>query len=67
MEVAYMEFAVEIYNDNNFVHQLDVFETLEEAENFMMEYDEMLFNGEYLNLAIIGYDEQGNELELCTF
>lgn len=33
MEVVYMEFAVEIYNDNNFIHQVDVFETLEEAEN----------------------------------
>lgn len=35
MEVAHMEFAVEIYNENNFIHQLDVFGTLEEAEEFI--------------------------------
>ena len=67
MDVAYMEFTVEIYNDNNFVHQLDVFGTYEEAEEFMLDFDELLLNGEYLNLSIIGYDMDGNELNLCTF
>lgn len=67
MEVVHMEFAVEIYNDNHFVHQVDVFGTIEEAENFMKDFDELLLNGEYLNLAIIGYDLDGNELELTTF
>ena len=33
----------------------------------MKDFDELLLNGEYLNLAIIGYDLDGNELELTTF
>lgn len=33
----------------------------------MMEFDEMLFDGEYLNLSIISYDNAGNEIVLCTF
>ena len=67
MEVIYTEYAVEIYNDGNFVEQLDIFGTMVEAENFITNCNEPLYDGEYLNISIISYDSQGNEIELLTF
>lgn len=69
MEVYHTDYIVEIYNGINFIHQLDVFETMEEAEYYMNLYkeSEMLLDGEYLNLTIVNYDNEWNEIELHTY
>lgn len=56
------EFAVEVNNDNGFVKQIDVFDTLEEANKFVKEYNEPLEEDEFLNIICIEYDENEDEI-----
>lgn len=56
------EYAVEVNNSKDiFVEQIDVFQTYEEAVEFMENYKEPLSDGEYLNIIYIDYDENGDE------
>lgn len=61
-EVYKEEFAVEVNNENGFVKQIDVFQTLEEADEFMKEYNEPLEEDEFLNIICIEYDENEDEI-----
>lgn len=57
------EYAVEVYDKNDsFDRQLEVFNTVEEANAFKENYDEPLDNGEYLGILAINYDDDGKEL-----
>ena len=57
------EYAVEVNNSKDiFVRQIDVFQTYEQAEEFVSNYDEVLTDGEYLNIIYIDYDENGDEV-----
>ena len=59
------EYAVEVYNKyhDNFVEQIDVFETYEEALAFIekrdFDFDE---DSEYLEVTEIEYDDEENEV-----
>lgn len=64
--VAYTEYAVEINNDRGFVKQIDIFNTYEEAENFINNYKEPLNEEEYLNIIFIDYDKNDNEIDFGT-
>lgn len=56
------EYAVEVYDkEDRFDRQLDVFNTYEEANNFKGNCNEELYDGEYLGIIEINYDEDGNE------
>lgn len=61
-EVYKEEFAVEINNDNGFVRQIDVFDTLEEADEFIKEYNKPLEEDEFLNIICIEYNENEDEI-----
>ena len=66
-QVAYTEYAVEVNDENGFVRQIDVFKTYEEAEEFVNTCDkDILYDGEYLNIIFIDYDEYGNEITFGT-
>ena len=62
------EYAVEVYNKyhDNFVEQIDVFETYEEALAFIkkrdFDFDE---DSEYLEVIEIEYDDKENEVGIC--
>ncbi len=60
-EVYKEEFAVEV-NNNGFVRQIDVFETLEKADRFMKECNEPLEEDEFLNIICIEYNENEDEI-----
>lgn len=66
MEVKNVEFAVEINDKNGFVEQIDMFDSYEEAETFVSNYNEPLLNGEYLNIIFIDYDDEGMEIGIGT-
>lgn len=61
-EVYSEEFAVEINNDNGFVRQIEVFNTLEKANKFVKEYNEPLEEDEYLNIICIEYNKNDDEI-----
>lgn len=58
------EYALEVYNINTdkFVTQIDIFSTLNEAKQCMMEMPQI--TGCYYGVAIIQYDENGNEINI---
>ena len=59
------EYAVEIYNKyhDNFVEQIDVFDTYEEACRFIKETDiEIDKDSEYWEITEIEYDDDDNEI-----
>lgn len=61
-----VEYAVEIYNKyhDNFVEQIDVFNTHEEAKEFIMNSDiDIDKDSEYFEITEIEYDENENELK----
>lgn len=60
------EFAVEVNNENGLVKQIDVFQTLEEADKFIKEYNEPLEEDEFLNIICIEYDENEDEIEFYS-
>lgn len=60
-----IEYAVEVYNKyhDNFVEQIDVFETYEEAVDFMEKRDfELDENSEYTGITEIEYDDDDAEI-----
>ena len=63
---AYTEYAVEINGEIGFVRQIDVFDTYEEAKEFVDNYTGVLLDDEYLNIIFIDYDEDGDEIALGT-
>lgn len=63
IKAATTEYAVEVNNEHGFVRQIDVFSTYEMAVDFKDKYDELLDDGEYLDIIFIDYDEYGNEIE----
>lgn len=58
------EYAVEIYNKyHNFVEQIDVFETYEEAAQYIKETDiDIDKDSEYFGITEIEYDDNENEI-----
>jgi hypothetical protein len=59
------EYAVEVYNKyhDNFVEQIDVFKTYEEAVDFMEKKDfELDENSEYTEITEIEYDDGDVEI-----
>ncbi|MEE0929917.1 MAG: hypothetical protein UIM53_02820 [Acutalibacteraceae bacterium] len=63
------EYAVEVNKQSidgryhEFVRRLsDDFQTYEEAEKFVENYNEPLGENEYLNIIFIDYDENGDEI-----
>lgn len=65
--MEYAEYAVEIarYNEKtnkwNFVEQIAAFDTFNEAESFIEEYDDEVPEGCELRILAIEYDIDGNE------
>ena len=60
--VVTSDYAVEMYDASGFVEQLDVFDSLEAAENFRESRSESLEDGEYLIIRFINYDKNGKEI-----
>ena len=58
------EYAVEVYNKyHNFVEQIDVFDTYEEAERFIKETNiDIDKDSEYFEITEIEYDDDGTEI-----
>lgn len=58
------EYAVEIYNKyHNFVEQIDVFDTYEEAEQYIKTADiDIDRDSEYFEITEIEYDDNENEI-----
>ena len=58
------EYAVEVYNKyHNFVEQIDVFETYEEAAQYIKETDiDIDKDSEYFGITEIEYDDDENEI-----
>ena len=59
------EYAVEVYNKyhDNFVEQIDVFETYEEAQRYIKETDiDIDKDSEYFGILEIEYDNDGDEI-----
>lgn len=59
------EYAVEVYNKyhDNFVEQIDVFETYEEATQYIKETDiDIDKDSEYFGITEIEYDDDENEI-----
>lgn len=59
------EYAVEVYNKyhDNFVEQIDVFETYEEAAQYIKETDiDIDKDSEYFGITEIEYDDDKNEI-----
>lgn len=58
------EYAVEVYNKyHNFVEQIDVFETYEEAQRYIEETDiDIDKDSEYFGITEIEYDDDENEI-----
>lgn len=56
------EYAVEVNNEKGFVRQIDVFQTIEEAQECARSGDIKLEDGEYINIIWIEYDENGDEI-----
>lgn len=59
------EYAVEVYNKyyDNFVEQIDVFETYEEAQRYIEETDiDIDKDSEYFGILEIEYDDDENEI-----
>lgn len=52
-KVCSTEYAVEVNNLNGFVRQLEVFQTYEEAEQFLKDCNEPLNDDEYLTLSLL--------------
>ncbi len=59
----YKEFAVEVYDErtDKFVEQIDVFDTLAEAEKYI-ELNDDLDEPYYMGVMCIEYDENENEI-----
>mgnify|MGYP004495494725 CR=1 FL=1 len=60
--MAETEYAVEVNNEKGFNRQLAVFQTYNEAKDYMNNCNEPLQENEYLNLIFIEYDKHGNEV-----
>lgn len=63
------EYAVEVYNKyhDNFVEQIDVFETYEEAQRYIKETDiDIDKDSEYFEITEIEYDDDDNEIGIRT-
>lgn len=58
--VGRKEYAVEVWKDYYFIRQVDIFATLEEAKKFIQGVP--VEDGESLNIIIIKYDENDNEI-----
>jgi hypothetical protein len=58
------EYALEIYNDgtDKFVTQVDVYSTLKEAEQSMLEMPHI--TGCHYRIMMIEYDQDGNEINV---
>ena len=59
------EYAVEIYNKyhDNFVEQIDVFNTYEEAKDFVTKGNfDLNKDSEYVDITEIEYDDNENEI-----
>lgn len=63
---GYTEYAVEVYNNNGFVRQIDVFDTYSKAVEFAENYNEELSADEHLNITYIVYDKNENEIDMDT-
>ena len=64
--IARTEYAVEVNNKKGFVRQIEIFQTYEEAENFVKITDEELNEDEYFNIIFIDYDKDDNEIDFGT-
>ena len=64
--IARTEYAVEVNNKKGFVRQIEIFQTYEEAENFVKITDEELNEDEYFNIIFIDYDKDENEIDFGT-
>lgn len=63
------KYAVEVYNKyhDNFVEQIDVFETYEEAQRYIKETDiDIDKDSEYFEITEIEYDDDGDEIGIRT-
>lgn len=63
------EYAVEVYNKyhDNFVEQIDVFETYEEAQRYIKETDiDIDKDSEYFEITEIEYDDDDDEIGIRT-
>ena len=63
------EYAVEVYNKyhDNFVEQVDVFETYEEAVQYIKETNiDIDIDSEYFDITEIEYDDNDNEIGITT-
>lgn len=66
-DYARTEYAVEIYNEDHFVRQVDIFQEYEEARDYAKSGDIELSEGEYIVVNQIYYDEPneyGDEPEI---
>ena len=63
------EYAVEVYNKyhDNFVEQIDVFKTYEEAQRYIKETDiDIDKDSEYFEITEIEYDDDDDEIGIRT-
>ena len=63
------KYAVEVYNKyhDNFVEQIDVFETYEEAQRYIKETDiDIDKDSEYFEITEIEYDDDDDEIGIRT-
>ena len=63
------EYAVEVYNKyhDNFVEQIDVFETYEEAQRYIKEANiDIDKDSEYFEITEIEYDDDDDEIGIRT-
>ena len=63
------EYAVEVYNKyhDNFVEQIDVFKTYEEAVQYIKESNiDIDKDSEYFDITEIEYDDNDNEIGITT-
>ena len=63
------EYAVEVYNKyhDNFVEQIDIFKTYEEAIQYIKESNiDIDKDSEYFNITEIEYDDNDNEIGITT-
>ena len=51
------EYAVEVWRDGDFLHQIDVFQSCDDVLDFIENFDEILDEGECLAVIYIDYDE----------
>lgn len=59
-----VEYAVNVYSNETFVEQLDVFSDVSEAKIFASSYENNLESDDHIEIVMILYDKDGNEINV---